>query len=178
MNVLATARLVTAQWVQVGSSRHDPLEQPHIWSAPHFVVELPRFREHLRPARCWHSSPLPCGGHLVFRRLCDWEDLAHILGQGLAKALGIGRHLAPLVPLNHKSLLKRLAPVCDADDSQRVAICSQKRGNDRDPLPGLSEREQGMRRAALEQNIGLNVCETADCVEQPPNGVTRLDVLR
>jgi hypothetical protein len=35
-----------------------------------------------------------------------------------------------------------------------------------------------MRRAALEQNIGLNVCETADCVEQPPNGVTRLDVLR
>ena len=34
----------------------------------------------------------------------DREDLAHILGERLAKALGIGRHWTPLVPLNGISL--------------------------------------------------------------------------
>ena len=99
----------------------------------------------------------------------DREDLAHILGERLAKALGIGRHWTPLVPLNGISLSNRLAAVCYADDSQCVAIRSQERRNDRYPLPGLREREQGVRRAALEQNIGLDIRETASCVKQPPN---------
>ena len=43
------------------------------------------------------------------------------------------------------------------------------------PLPGLGQREQGVGRAALEQNVGLDVCETASCVEQPPNRVTGLE---
>jgi hypothetical protein len=65
--------------------------------------------------------------------------------------------------------------VCYAHDSQRVAIRLQERWNDRDPLTGLGQREQGVRRAALEQNVGLDVCETASCVEQPPNRVTGLE---
>ena len=99
----------------------------------------------------------------------DRKDLAHILGERLAKALGVGRHWTPLVPLNGISLSNRLASVRYADDSQFVAIRSQERRNDRDPLPSLREREQSVRRAALEQNIGLDVCETASCVKQPPN---------
>src|SRR6266852_1468695 len=78
----------------------------------------------------------------AYRWPCDREHLAHVLGKRLAKALGIGRHWAPLVPLNGISLTNRLAPVCYADDSQCVAIGSQERRNDRHPLSGLREREQ------------------------------------
>ena len=42
------------------------------------------------------------------------------------------------------------------------------------PLPGLGQREQGVGRAALEQNVGLDVCEAARCVEQPPDGIARI----
>ena len=70
-----------------------------------------------------------------------------------------------------KSLSKRLAPVCHADYFQRVAIRPQERRNNRSSLPGLGEREQGMRRAALKQNVELD--ETASGVEQSPNRVTR-----
>jgi hypothetical protein len=55
------------------------------------------------------------------------------------------------------------------DDSQYVAIRSQDRRNDRHALAGLREREQGMRRAALEHNVWLDVRETASCIEQPAN---------
>ena len=41
-----------------------------------------------------------------------------------------------------------------ADNSERVAIRSQDRGNDRDPLPGLGQRKQGVRRAALSRMLG------------------------
>jgi hypothetical protein len=56
-----------------------------------------------------------------------------------------------------------------ADDHQPVEIRSPERRNDRYPLPGLGEGEQGVRRAALKQNMGLHVRETASRVEQPPN---------
>jgi hypothetical protein len=77
----------------------------------------------------------------------DREDFTHILGKRLAKALGIGRHWTPLVPLNGESLSNRLAAVCYADDSQCVAIGSQERRNDRHPLSSLREREKGVRLA-------------------------------
>src|SRR5262249_683997 len=60
-----------------------------------------------------------------------------------------------------------------ADDSQCMAIRSQDRRNDRHALAGLREREQGMRCAALEHNVWLDVCETASCIEQSANRVTR-----
>ena len=122
-----------------------------------------------QPARFSNSGLFLRGSHFAFSRMRDRKDPAHILGECLAKALGVGRHWTPLVPLNGISLSNRLASVRYADDSQFVAIRSQERRNDRDPLPSLREREQCVRRAALEQNIGLDVCETASCVKQPPN---------
>ncbi len=71
-------------------------------------------------------------------------------GERVTKALDIGRHRTPPVPLNGEPLAHLLTPVGDAHDSQRVAIGPQQRGNDRDALPGLRQREQGVRRAALE----------------------------
>jgi hypothetical protein len=38
----------------------------------------------------------------AFRRLRDRKDLAHVLGERVAKALGIGQRWAPLVPLDAK----------------------------------------------------------------------------
>ena len=58
-----------------------------------------------------------------------------------------------------------------ASDSQPVPIGSQHGRNDGHPLPGFSEREQGVRRAALKQNIGLDVGNTTRCIEQPANGI-------
>src|SRR6266478_9076962 len=91
-----------------------------------------------------NRRPFPRRRHLAFSRMRDREDLTHILGERLAKALGIGRHWTPLVPLNGESFSNRLAAVCYADDSQFVAICSQERRNDRHPVSGLREREQGV----------------------------------
>src|SRR5262249_47778072 len=115
------------------------------------------------------SSLLPCRGHLGCRRLCDREDIAHIRGECLAKAFGIGWHRPPLVPLNGKPLSNGLALVCYADNSQPVAIRAQERRNDADPLSGFGKRQQGVGCPALEQNIGLDMCETASCVKQPAN---------
>src|SRR5262245_27216143 len=93
------------------------------------------------------------------------EHVTHIIGKGLAKALCIGRHWTPFVPLNGISLPNRPTPVCHADDSQCITISSQKRWNDRHALPCLRERQQGMRRAALEQNVGLDIREAASRVK-------------
>src|SRR5262249_9604339 len=113
-----------------------------------------------------------CG--LVDRWPRDREDLPHIFGERFAKAFSIGRHGAPLVPLNGISFPKRLAPMGYADDSQCMAIRSQDRRNDPHAPAGLREREQGMRRAAFEHNVWLDVCETASGIEQPANRVTRV----
>src|SRR5215831_6535412 len=104
---------------------------------------------------------LPRGSRCADRRPRDGEDLPHIFGERLAKALGIRRHGAPFFPLDGISLSKRPATMSYAHDSQRMAIRSQQRGNDRYPLAGLGKREQGVRRVALEHNIGLDVRETA-----------------
>ena len=58
-----------------------------------------------------------------------------------------------------------------ADDAQTVAIRSEQRWNDGNALPRLREREQSVWRAALQQNIGFDVGETAGGVEQPANGI-------
>ena len=118
-------------------------------------------------ARFSYSSLLPCRGHLACRRLRDREDIAHIRGERLTKAFGIGRHRAPLVPLNGIPLSNRLALVCYAEDSQPVAIRAQERRNDTDPLSGFGECQQGVGCPALEENIGLDICETASCIKQP-----------
>src|SRR5262245_64328610 len=94
---------------------------------------------------------------LAIGRMRDWEKLAHMLSERVAKAFGVGRHRAPPVPLNGVSLAHRLALVSHAHDPQYVAIGPQHRRNDRDPLPRLREREQGVGRAALEPNIGLDI---------------------
>src|SRR6516164_8422146 len=77
------------------------------------------------PARFFTSRLFPRRSHLALSRMRDREHLTHIIGEGLAKALGIGRHWTPFVPLNGISLSHRLAPVCHADDSQSIAIRSQ-----------------------------------------------------
>src|SRR5262249_11221896 len=111
----------------------------------------------------WPRRPPPAGG-----------GPPPIFRARLAKALGIRRHGAPFFPLDGISLSKRPATMSYAHDSQRMAIRSQQRGNDRYPLAGLGKREQGVRRAALEHNIGLDVRETASCVEQSANRITRV----
>ncbi|SRR6266508_3466685 len=151
----------------------------HSLSVAHHEAEpIPSNREVLGEiwsrARLSENGLLARGSGLVDRRPRDREDLPHIFSERLAKALGIGRHRAPLVPLNSIPLSNRLAPVGYADDSQCMAIGSQDRRNDRHPLAELGKREQGMRRAALEDNVWLDVCETAGCVEQSPNRITRV----
>ena len=59
----------------------------------------------------------------------------------------------------------------DASDSQPVPIGPQYGRNDGHPLPGFREREQCVRRAALEQNIGLDIGNVTGRIEQPANGV-------
>ena len=57
----------------------------------------------------------------------------------------------------------------DSGDFQPVTVDSEHGRDDGDPLPGFSERKQCVRRAALEQNIGLDVGNTAGRIEQPAN---------
>src|SRR5262245_5503118 len=111
---------------------------------------------------------------MVDRRARNREDLPHVFGERLTKAFGIGRHRPPLIPLNSISLPKRLALMGYADDSQGMAICSQDRRNDRHSLAGLGEGKQGVRRAALEHNIWLDVGETAGGIEQSADRVPRV----
>jgi hypothetical protein len=63
------------------------------------------------------------------------EDLAHIFGKQLAKVLRVGRNQSPLVPLNDQSLPQRLASVCDANDSQNIAIGARTDGMIATPCP-------------------------------------------
>ena len=67
-----------------------------------------------------------------------------------------------------------VAPVCYAEDPQRIAICSQERRNDRHALPGFRERQQGVGRAAFEQDVGFDVCQTARRIELHAHRVARL----
>jgi hypothetical protein len=60
----------------------------------------------------------------------------------------------------------------DASDSQPVPIGPQYGRNNGYPLPGFGKREQCVRRAALKQNIRLDIGNTTGRIEQPANGVT------
>ena len=60
----------------------------------------------------------------------------------------------------------------DSDDFQFVTIGSEHGRNDGHSLPGFGERKQCMRRTTFEQNIGLDIGNTAGRIEQPPNRVT------
>jgi hypothetical protein len=122
-----------------------------------------------------NRRPFPCRSHLAFSRMRDRKDFTHILGKRLAKALGIGRHWTPLVPLNGESLSNRLAAVCYADDSQCVAIGSQERRNDRHPLSSLREREQGVR-LTLGGDRG-RLCDMSTCRRLRP-GCSAISKLR
>ena len=57
------------------------------------------------------------------------------------------------------------------DNLQVVAVCSLEGWDDCHTLPNLRQSKQGVRCATLKQNIWLDVCEAASCVEQPPDGI-------
>jgi hypothetical protein len=59
----------------------------------------------------------------------------------------------------------------DSSGLQPITVGPEHGRDDGDPLPRFSEREQCVRRAALEQNIRLDVCNTAGRIEQPANRV-------
>ena len=59
----------------------------------------------------------------------------------------------------------------DASDFQPVTVGPEHGRDNSDPLADFSEREQRVGRAALEQNIGLEVGNTAGRIEQPAHRV-------
>lgn len=98
-------------------------------------------------------------------RTGDRQNVAHIRRECCAKILGIARHETPLVPLDDIMVSQRFSPMSDSSDLQPVTVGPEYGRDDGDPLPGFSEREQCVRRAALEQNIGFDIRETASCVK-------------
>ncbi len=84
-----------------------------------------------------------------------------------AKVLGMARHESPLVPLYDITVSQWFSPMSDSSDLQPVTIGPEYGRDNGNPLPGFSEREQCVRRAALQQNIGLEVGNTAGRIEQP-----------
>ena len=57
--------------------------------------------------------------------------------------------------------LAGLSPMGDTRDLEPVALGPQHGGNDGDALPSLGERQQGVRRTALEHDIGFDAGDTA-----------------
>jgi hypothetical protein len=102
---------------------------------------------------------------LWFGRSGNWEHFAHVLRQHIAKGRCVGRQGAPLVPEDGQVLAQRFAPVGDPDDVQRIPIDTYCRGNDGYTVPTLSHCQQRMRCPALENDIGLDACQTAGGVE-------------
>ena len=70
-----------------------------------------------------------------------------------------------LVPLYCNSLLNRLAVMRHAGNLQTVTVRSLKGWDDCHSVSNLRQSEQGVRCATLEQDIRLDICETASCVE-------------
>jgi hypothetical protein len=98
----------------------------------------------------------------------------HVRCQRFAKGDGVRRKSAASVPLNCNSFSNWLATMRYSDNSQSVSVRSLKGGDDRYTLPNLCQSEQGVRCTTLEQNVGLDVCETARCIEQSPDGIARI----
>jgi len=98
----------------------------------------------------------------------------HVLGQRFAKGNGVRRKSTAPVPLNCNSFSNWLAAMRYADNSQGISVRSLTGGDDRHTLPNFRQSEQGVRCATLEQNVRLDVCEAARRVEQPPDGIARV----
>jgi hypothetical protein len=98
----------------------------------------------------------------------------HVFSQSFTKRDSVRRKSAALVPLNCNSLSNRFAAMGHADDLQSVSVRSLKRGNDRYTTANFGQSKQRVRCATLQQDIGPDVCEAASCVEQPPDGITRV----
>jgi len=106
--------------------------------------------------------------------MCNGEDRIHVFGQRFAKRDGVRRKSAAPVPLNCNSLSDRFAAMGYADNPQSVSIRSLKGGDDRHTTANLGQSKQRVRCATLQQDVGSDVCEAASCVEQPPDGIARV----
>src|SRR5436853_6714010 len=95
-------------------------------------------------------------------------------GQLFAEFLSIARKRAPFVPQDSQRLTKRFAFVRYAGKAQRVTVSLHTRGDDGDPVPGLGERQQRMRRMTLNQYIRRKSCQPADCVKRLARCKTRI----
>src|SRR6516162_7673502 len=84
----------------------------------------------------------------------------------LAKVLSIAGKHAPLVPHDESRLSKLFTLVRYADNAQCVAMSLYSRRNDCDPKPSLGECKQGMRRTALDEDLGLEPGEAAHRIER------------
>jgi hypothetical protein len=77
--------------------------------------------------------------------------------------------------LDDETVSQRFSPVGDSRDFQPVSIRPKHGRNNCHPLAGFGERQQCVRRAALEQNVRLDVGKTASGIEQAPNRVTGVE---
>jgi hypothetical protein len=98
----------------------------------------------------------------------------HVFSQRFAKRDSVRRKSAALVPLNCNSLSNRFAAMGYAGDPQIVSVRSLKRGDDRHTTANFGQSKQRVRCATLQQDIGPDVCKATSCVEQPPDGVARV----
>ena len=70
------------------------------------------------------------------------------------------------VPHDSQRFLQWLALVHHARDAQPVAMNGQGGRPDRHPVPGLGERQQGMREAAFHENPRFECCDAAGVIER------------
>jgi hypothetical protein len=98
----------------------------------------------------------------------------YIVDKRLAEALSVAWYWATLFPLNCNSLLNGLATMGYPDSLQIVAVCSLEGWDDCHTLPNLRHSKQAVRCKTLEQNIWLDVCEAASCIDHPWDGIPRV----
>src|SRR6267142_4794941 len=85
--------------------------------------------------------------------------------QQFAKVLRKARQRTPLVPRDYKRDQQRIALVGDAAGAQFVPMNSHDRRKYCHPMSSLGERQQGVRRLALDQNDRLESGETTSRIE-------------
>ena len=86
--------------------------------------------------------------------------------QKFAKILGILRKHAAAVPQHVQRNPQWSAPVRYASDAKPIAMGWQDGWHNRHPVSGLSERQQGVRSAALDENLRLEPGEAASGIER------------
>src|SRR5215471_1031897 len=99
------------------------------------------------------------------RRSRNGQDPTHIRCERRAEVLSITRHGASLVPLDDITVTERSALMSNSSNFQAITIGPQHGWDYSDPLPGLGEREQCVGSAALKQNVGLHVGNSACRIE-------------